>query len=282
MVRAVYSNKALFWLILQNSRCELWNKLNEYILICIKLQAVKTCVTTLAKTRRQIIKMKKLWRRRLLYRWSTDSACSHECRRACRYAKCCDCWNGCAKSASCCSLGFSTASYHNSAVPNTPIQSLAAPLAALPVVNADHALTVAAPPTVQSVVSQLGGAQRYDLRPRPKPSRRNAILIIVALILLLLLAAWSSPISPLVGVACNSKNTLNYWSSMWSVLTSAALVVPLILALITLIRLIIKSVRQLLLKYNLASLATPSKVIKESVEAQEVCWCGRIDSKDPH
>ena len=67
---------------------------------------------------------------------------------------------------------------------------------------------------------------------------------------------------------------------MGSVLTWAA--VPLILALITLIRLIVKCVRKLLLKCNLASLATPSRVIKESRDAQEVCGCGRVDSKDPH
>ena len=69
---------------------------------------------------------------------------------------------------------------------------------------------------------------------------------------------------------------------MGSVRTLAALVVPLILALITLIRLIVKRVRKPLFKCNLASLATPSKVIKESEEAQEVCGCGRVDSKDPH
>ena len=88
--------------------------------------------------------------------------------------------------------------------------------------------------------------------------------------------------SPLVGVARNSKTTLNYWASMGNVLTWAALIVPLILALITLIRVIVKSVRKLLLKCNLASLTTPSKVIKEFGEANEVCRCGRIDSKDQH
>ena len=75
--------------------------------------------------------------------------------------------------------------------------------------------------------------------------------------------------SPFVGVARNSKNTLNYRASMENFLTWAALIVPLIVALITLIRLIIKSVRKLLLKCNLASLATPLKVIKESGEAQK-------------
>ena len=134
---------------------------------------------------------------------------------------------------------------NNSAVFDAPIQSLAAPPAAIPVVNADNASTVAAPPTVDPVIHQRGGAQHYDLRPRPKPLTRDAFLIIVALILLLPLAACSSPISPLGGVARNSKNTLNYWASMGNVLTWAALVVPLILALITLIRLIVKSVRKL-------------------------------------
>ena len=87
---------------------------------------------------------------------------------------------------------------NNSAVPDAPIQSLAALHAAIPVVNADNASTVAAPPTVKPVIPQRGGAQRYDLRPRPKPSTKDAFLIIVALILLLPLAACSSPISQLV------------------------------------------------------------------------------------
>ena len=179
-------------------------------------------------------------------------------------------------------LATQSQAFDNSAVPNAPVQSLAEPPAAIPIVNADHASTVAAPPTVKQVVSQRGGAQHYDLRPRPKPSIRDAFMVIVVLILLLPLAAGSSHMSPLVGVARNSKNTINYWASMESVLTWAVLVVPLILALITLIRLIVKSVRKLLLKCNLASLATPSKVIKESGEAEEVCGCKRVDSKDPH
>ena len=102
------------------------------------------------------------------------------------------------------------------------------------------------------------------------------------LILLLPLAAGSSPMSPLVGVARNSKTTLNYLALMGNVLTWAALIVPLILALITLIRLIVKCVQKLLLKCNQASLATPSKVIKKFGEAQEACGCGQIDIKDPH
>ena len=69
---------------------------------------------------------------------------------------------------------------------------------------------------------------------------------------------------------------------MGNLCTWADLVVSLILALITLIRLIIKRVRTLLLKCNLASLATPSKYIKESGEAQKVCGCGRADNKVPH
>ena len=167
-------------------------------------------------------------------------------------------------------------------MPIAPTQSLAEPPAPIPVISADNASTVAALPRGEPVTPHRGGAQRYDLRPRPKPSTKDAFLIIVALILLLPLVAGHSPISPLVGVARNSKTTLNYWASMGSVLTWAALVVPLILALITLIRLIVKSVRKLLIKCNLASLATPSKVIKESGEAQTVCGCGRVDSKDPY
>ena len=57
----------------------------------------------------------------------------------------------------------------NSAVPNAPGQSLAEPPAAIPDVSADNASTVAAVPTVQPVAPLRGGAQRYDLRPRPKP-----------------------------------------------------------------------------------------------------------------
>ena len=138
-------------------------------------------------------------------------------------------------------------------MPDAPIQSLAAPPAVIPVVNADNTSTVAAPPTVQPVIPQRSGAQRYDLRPRPKPSTRDAFIRFVVLILLPPLAAGSSPISTLVGVARNSNNTLNYWASMGNILTWAALVVPLILALITLLRLIVKRVRKLLLKCHLAS-----------------------------
>ena len=64
----------------------------------------------------------------------------------------------------------------------------------------------------------------------------------MTLLMLLPLAAGILSISPLDGVARNSKNTLNYWASMGSVFTWAALVVPLIVAMITLIRLIIISV----------------------------------------
>ena len=131
-------------------------------------------------------------------------------------------------------------STNNSEVAFAPIQSKAALPAAIPVVNADHASTVARPPTVEQVVPQRGGAQRYDLRPCPEPSTRDAVWIIVALILLLPLAACSSPMSPLVGVARNNKNTLRYWALMGNVRTWEALIVPLILAMITLIRLIIK------------------------------------------
>ena len=167
-------------------------------------------------------------------------------------------------------------------MPNAPVQSLAEPPAAIPDVSADNISTVTALHTAQLVVPQRGGEQRYDLRPRPKPSTKDAFLIIVALILLLPLAACCSPVSPLVGVVRNSKNTLNYWASMGNVLTWAALIVLLILTLITLIRVIVKSVRKLLLKCNLASLATPSKVIKESGEAQEVCGCGSRQQRSTH
>ena len=64
---------------------------------------------------------------------------------------------------------------------------------------------------------------------------------------------------------------------MGNVLTYAALIVALILVLITLIRLILKRVRQLLLKCNRASMATLTKVIKALRKAQEVCGCGRVD-----
>ena len=75
-------------------------------------------------------------------------------------------------------------STNNSAVPDLPIQSLVAPPAVIPVVNADNVPTVAAPPTFKPVVPQRGGAQRYDLRPRPTPSTKDAFLIIVALMFL--------------------------------------------------------------------------------------------------
>ena len=57
------------------------------------------------------------------------------------------------------------------------------PPTAIPVVSADNASTVAASPQVHPVASQRGGAQRYDLRPRTKPSTIDAVLIIVAFIL---------------------------------------------------------------------------------------------------
>ena len=69
---------------------------------------------------------------------------------------------------------------------------------------------------------------------------------------------------------------------MGSFLTWAAIVVPLILALITLIRMIIKVIRRLIQKCNIASLETPSRVIKDSGEPLEMCGCGRVDTKDPH
>ena len=116
-------------------------------------------------------------------------------------------------------LAYQPQATNNSAVPDALIQSLAVPPAAIPVVNADHASTVTAPPKVESVITQRGGAQRYNLRPRPKPSIRDAFLIIVALIMLLPLVAGSSPISPLIGLARNSKNTLNYDASIRSVYT---------------------------------------------------------------
>ena len=46
--------------------------------------------------------------------------------------------------------------YGNLAVANSQIQSMAKPPQAIPVVNADHASTVAAPPTVEPVVPQRG------------------------------------------------------------------------------------------------------------------------------
>ena len=161
--------------------------------------------------------------------------------------------------------------FNNSAVSNEPLQFVVSPLAAISVVNVDHVSTVAAPQTVEPVEPKRCGAQSYDLWPRPKPTTKDAFLIIVALILLLILSASSLPISPLVEVNCNSKHTLNYWASMGSVLTFEALIVPLILALITLIRLIVNSVQKLFLKWNFASLATPSKAIIESTKAQKVC-----------
>ena len=59
--------------------------------------------------------------------------------------------------------------FDNSAVPNAPIQSLAEPAAAKPVVSTDNASTVAALPTDKPVAPNRGGVQHYDLQPRPKP-----------------------------------------------------------------------------------------------------------------
>ena len=109
--------------------------------------------------------------------------------------------------------------FDNSGVPNAPIKSLAEPPAKIPVVCTDHDSTVAALPTVQPVAFQRGGAQRYDMRFRVNLSKKDAFLVIVVLILLLSLAAGSSFMSPLFGIALNSKNSLNYWASMENVST---------------------------------------------------------------
>ena len=64
-------------------------------------------------------------------------------------------------------LATQSQAFDNSAMPNALVQSLAEPLAAIPVVIADQASIVAALPTVQPVALQRSGAQRYDLRPCP-------------------------------------------------------------------------------------------------------------------
>ena len=59
---------------------------------------------------------------------------------------------------------------NNSAVPDAPIQVLAAEFAAIPAVNPDHASILAAPIRVDSVVPQRGGALRYE-----PPASPNAV-----------------------------------------------------------------------------------------------------------
>ena len=63
---------------------------------------------------------------------------------------------------------------------------------------------------------------------------------------------------------------------MASVLMLAVLVISLILALITLIRIKVKRVCELILKFNFACFVTPSKVIQQFGEAQKVCGRKRI------
>ena len=123
--------------------------------------------------------------------------------------------------------------------------------------------------TIDPVTFQRGGTQRYYQRPRLKPTTRDAVLVIIKLILLLPLLAGYSHLLPCGAMDRNSKNTLNYWASMASVVMLAELIVLLILGLIILIRLQVKSVWELILKCNIAFKL--SKVIQQFKEAQEVC-----------
>ena len=82
--------------------------------------------------------------------------------------------------------------------------------------------------TIKHVALQRGGTQRYYQRPRLKQSIRDAVLVIIELILILLLVAGYSLLSLRGAMDRNSKNTLNYWASMTSVLMLAVLVVSII------------------------------------------------------
>ena len=117
--------------------------------------------------------------------------------------------------------------------------------------------------TIERVAFQRGGTQRYYQRPRLKPSTRDAFLVIIKLILLLPLIAGYSLLSLGGSINRNSKFTLNYRAYMASVLMLTVVVVSLILKLITLNRLKVKSVWELILEYNFAYFVTPSKVIQQ-------------------
>ena len=138
-------------------------------------------------------------------------------------------------------------------------------------------LTVAGLYTIEPVALQRCGTQRYYQRARLKPFTNNAFSVITKLILIFSLVAGYSSLS--LGSAINriSKTTLNYWASMTSVLMLAVLVVIRILKLITLIRLKVKNVWELILKCNFASFVTLSKVIQQFGKAQKFCGRNTIE-----
>ena len=115
--------------------------------------------------------------------------------------------------------------------------------AARHVASAELTSIVAAPSTMKQVAPRRDGAKRYDLRLLSKPATRDATLFIIAFILLLPLIAEYSFLTPIVRVARNKSNTLNFWASMWNLVTWAALVVSLNFAIITLIILKIKCLK---------------------------------------
>ena len=125
--------------------------------------------------------------------------------------------------------------------------------------------------TIEPVALQRNGTQRYYQRSRLKSSTRAALLVIKELILIFLLVASYSLFLFNGAINRNSKITINYWASMASVLMLTVVVVSLISKLITLNRLRVKSVHELILKCNFAYFVTPSKVIQHFEAAQEVC-----------
>ena len=106
--------------------------------------------------------------------------------------------------------------------------------------------TVAGLSKIEFVALKPGGTQRYYQRPRLKPSTRYAFVVIKKLILILLLVAGYSALSPNNAINRNSKTTVSYWASIASVLMLAVLIVSLILKLITLNRLKVNSVWELI------------------------------------
>ena len=126
---------------------------------------------------------------------------------------------------------------------------------------------------------------RYNLRPRPKPTVRmkDAFLVFIALILLLpFVAASNGGVSPLVGVARSGQTTFNSWTKLGGFLTWASVVIPLTLAIASIIHYFVKWLRKLAVKCKPVSLTTPSKTMDSAGRAYEVCGCGRIEAKDPH
>jgi hypothetical protein len=125
--------------------------------------------------------------------------------------------------------------------------------------------------------------ERYNFRANPRPSLRNNLFMIIALIMLLPLVTCASfKSTPLVSVARAGHSTFNMWSKLGSMATWSSMVLPVILALVSMLHIAMKWTRKSMSKCKTAALNTPSRVLNAAGKQQEVCGCGRVDSNDPH